>query len=93
MLDTVMSAAMLAALDEEDNNKEKRVKTMDEVYVSPILKSLIGKECIISHEELDDERGIIKEVDAEFFVVTVHGKKGEVTLVERIDGIEEIQLV
>jgi limonene-1,2-epoxide hydrolase len=94
MFDTAMSAAMMAALeDDEEKNKEKRVKTMDEIYVSPILKSLIGKECIISHEQLDDERGIIKDVDAEFFVVTVHGKKGDVTLVERIDGIEEIQLV
>ena len=52
-----------------------------------------NKKISLLNEELDDERGVIKEVDAEFFVVTVHGKKGEVTLVERIDGIEEIQLV
>ena len=65
----------------------------NEMYVSPILKSLIGKECMISHDQLDDERCTIKDVDADFIVLTVHGKKGDTTLIERIDGIEEIQLL
>ena len=91
MFDALEAVSLAALLTDEE--KEKRRKTMNEMYVSPILKNLIGKECIISTEQLDSERCNVLDVDAEFIMIKIHGKKGDVTYIERIDSIEEIQLL
>ena len=91
MFDALNAATLAAVLDYEE--KEKRRRTMNEMYVSPILKSLIGKECIISSDQLDSERCTVKDVDAEFILLDIHGRKGDVTYIERVDSIEEIQLL
>ena len=91
MLDTLTGAVIAASLLNEE--KDKGRKTMNEMYVSPILKGLIGKESIVSSDQLDSERCSVLDVDAEFIMLQIHGKKGDSTYIERVDSIEEIQVL
>lgn len=90
-MDMMPGLLMAAALDEEE--KEKGRKKMNESYVSPILKSLIGKECVVDSDELDNERCTVLDVDAVWIMLRIHGKKGDVTFVEKVDSINEIQVL
>ncbi|MBQ6674605.1 MAG: hypothetical protein IJM75_00605 [Ruminococcus sp.] len=91
--DIMAGAAMTASMIQADQMKEQERRKMNESYVSPILKSLINKECLIDSEELDNEHCTVLDVDAEWIKLLIHGKKGDLTFIERIDSITEIQVV
>ncbi|MBR1663352.1 MAG: hypothetical protein IJ696_03385 [Ruminococcus sp.] len=88
----VLDNVMMAAAFDEDDSKERKTR-MEQFYVSPILKSLINKECIVSSDELDNERCTVLDVDAEWIMLRIHGKKGDSTFVERISSVDEIQVL
>ena len=85
-------AMMAAALEDENDDRERKMK-MDPNYVSTILKSLINRECVVSSDELSDENCTVLDVDAEWIMLRVHGRKGDSTYVERISSIDEIQVL
>lgn len=91
-MDNMMSGLALAAALDEENDKKGR-KAMNEYYVSPILKNLIGKEVIVDCDMLDSESCKVLDVDAEWITLLVHGRKGDSTYIERIDSINEIKVV
>lgn len=98
-----MSIAFDLAQDTEIAKLKKRVARLeriisnekgDELYMSALIKDLIGKECnIISSENpiggLDCH---VLDADDEWVKLLVKGKKGDVTYLIRIESISKVTL-
>lgn len=87
--------------DMEQNDKigqlERRVKRLERglnggIKMSGIIKELIGRECKIAID-FDDYNCTVLDADEEFIKLLVHEKKGDKTLIRRIDMIDKIEIV
>lgn len=95
-MDTLNMALLAGALEDEDDENERGTVMKDkngEAYVSPVLKGLIGREVIISGDNLNDESARVLDVDAVWISLCIHAKKGDATYIERIDSIDEIRVI
>lgn len=91
----------LADFDQDDKlkNHEKRIKRLetalgkDEMEVSPVLKSLVGRDCYLdSDDEFGEIECRIEDVDEEWVKITSFRKKETATEILRIESITKIKL-
>ncbi len=90
-----------ADFDQDDKlkNHEKRIKRLetalgkDEMEVSPVLKSLVGRDCYLSLDtDFGETECRIEDVDEEWVKFTSFRKKETATEIVRIESITKIKL-
>ncbi len=85
--------------DEVLKKHETRIKRLeraagkDEKYMSPILKSLVGRDCYLSIiNEFSEIECRIEDVDDEWVKLTVYKKKEVATEIIRVENVGKIKL-
>lgn len=87
-----------ADMEQDDKIKalERKIKQLERKqnggnYMSKMISSLVGYDCIatIDYEEVKCR---ILETDEEWIKLLIYGKKGDKTVIHRIENIEKIEL-
>lgn len=87
-----------ADMEQDDKIKalERKIKQLERKQnggniMSKMISSLVGYDCTVTID-FDDLKCRVLEADEEWIKLLVYGKKGDKTVIHRIENIEKIEL-